>query len=359
MFCDIVIEIKQTWWHVEEIFHPHIGRKIRQVMDIYVNEQFIPISLDSLKFLGFRVYARNLNNKELAYLEDNCGSEFKILVNLGSLDNYPIVSKTDDNYTSENNGIDLRHVKIEFEYILMNPDIEDQNETKISSRCFNFFRQKKEGNFSIRGNIQPEFYITMPLGWRIGKIDLFSLNSNLEGNQCVLIRKYDSLDKKPEQLKLEMPFISVLEGKRKYNYLISDFVSDKSKSGVNNEHFTYIFSYIAEMSNKIVGISIIPLFYLLIVGLFIMSISYNYILYSKILNLGISTGLSYLISLLAYCYFYASFVKDGYYIPHKFYFMASIILSLFVIVAIFIIALFNENSLDSLKIIIDLTINYI
>lgn len=112
----MVIKIKQSWWHIEEIYFPHKGRKIRQVMDIYINEQYLPLLLNSNEYLGFKVYARNLNNKELAYLEytpsleansnKNCKEDYNLIVNLGSLEGYPDVD--DKDYKN------LKHVKIQY-----------------------------------------------------------------------------------------------------------------------------------------------------------------------------------------------------------------------------------------------------
>ena len=357
----MVIKIKQTWWHIEEIFYPHKGRKVRQVMDIYSNEQFLPISLDSKKFLGFRAYARSLNNKELVYLEDEIiknlpyGSIYrrkpykenfyrkktskkisitdnKIIINLGSLNDYPVVQ--------ENGTDNLRHIKMEIEYVELDPAIYLLEAISFKERFNNIFMPRYEGEFSVVGKIQPEFYITMPLGWRIGKVNYIRSNGDEEGDYFLLQRKYGCEEK---YLKCEIPHISIIEGKRKYNYLISDLLNNNHYNQNNEEIPTYTCNYVAEFSGKVVGISLVPLIFWVIIFLFGASFIYNFISFNVVLNLGISAGMSYLILLLAYCYFYTAYIKDGYYLPHKNLFLYSVIGSLVIIFLIFCVALFDGN----------------
>jgi len=369
----MVSEIKQTWWHIEEIFYPNKGRKVRQVMDIYSNEQYLTISMGHKKFLGFRAYARNVNNKELSYLEgvtkkrsygvpyrkkpnlrniyrrkfhikNKINDDHKIVINLGELNDYPPVHESGQN--CEKDSPPLKHVKIELEYIELNPKIEKLEHIKWKNRIFGFFCPRYSGNYSIKGKIQPEFYITVPLGWRIGKVNLFKFdnaksNDAKEGDYFLLERHYGN--EEPEVLECEPPYISILDGRRKYNYLISDLCDDRHYNPNDKKIPTYTCYYIAELSTKIMGISNIPFIFIFLNALIVSSIIFNFFVFDYILNLGFCAGLSYLIVLLAYCYFFTAYVKEGYYIPHNTSFIFAGIWSLLVIFFIFIVALFTRS----------------
>lgn len=340
----MVIEIKQTWWHIEEIYFPHAGRKIRQVMDIYIDEQYLPISLDSNEYLGFRIYARNANNKELAYLEykpssnsNNCCNEdesYNLIVNLGSLIDYPAVEDEDN----EN----LKHVKIEFEYIQMHPIIYEHINSGFEKIICDYIRPKRLGFATIRGNIQPEFYVTLPLGWRIGNVELLDTYTENEGTKCAFGEKQGSSIK---IIELEKPFISIIDGKRKYNYVINNLAKTRPDA---NKKPVYAFSYLSVMSYKMVGLSLMPHFFLFVMFFITGEIVYNRIFNSCWLNLGLPVAFSYLISMLAYCYFYTTFIKEGYYIPHSVAFKIASVGSLVLILFIICIELFLSSNLESL-----------
>ena len=127
---DKFIEIKQNWWHIEEIYSPNNARVIRQVMDIFTNESQIPIILTD-KFVGLKVTARNSSNREIAFLEYSDS----IILNLTDLNSFPSIP----NELKDSNilyGYNSRHVRIEIEYISIDPKIGDleNEETFVGAR---------------------------------------------------------------------------------------------------------------------------------------------------------------------------------------------------------------------------------
>lgn len=178
-----MIEIIQTWWHIEDQIRPSKARLIRQVMDIYTDESLLTIP-GNLNILGLKIKARNLN-RELAFIE--MGGE--TVVNLGNLDDWPPAPEEG-----------MKHVKLDVVYTIINPNFKNYSLGLIY-----------EAAFEIDELIQPDFYITVPLGMKIrnnGKLVTIFFYNQSNG----IIRE--------KELDFEGPFVDDDNGKERYNYLI-------------------------------------------------------------------------------------------------------------------------------------------
>jgi hypothetical protein len=178
-----VIEIIQTWWHIEDQIRPSKARLIRQVMDIYTDESLLTIS-GNLNILGLKIKARNLN-RELAFIE--MGGE--TVINLGNLDDWPPAPEKG-----------LKHVKLDVVYTIINPNFKNY-----------YLGLIYESAFEIDELIQPDFYITVPLGMKIRN------NGKLV---TIFFYHRDGIIIKEKELGFEGPFIDDDNGKERYNYLI-------------------------------------------------------------------------------------------------------------------------------------------
>lgn len=288
--------IPQTWWHVEDQTRPSFGRKIRQVMDIYTNYGFLNVPLVNTNFVGLKVIGRNIN-KELAFIED----ETSITVTLGKLKEWPSTKEYPSN---------IKHVKLEIMYERMDPPFEPRNQQdkykeffkilrnnqkeamKIFKtnykKIFTIFKTGYKAAFTIPGEMQPEFYITVPLGLEIevSSIKMWVLGKN----------------KGKEFLKELKPRVHINhnEHKERYNILIK--ASDYKKIQSSCEITCYGIEY--ETINNF-RFKLIPLFALILISLsFIELISINI---SNIPYIAIVSLLALLLTLH----------KEGYAIPYE------------------------------------------
>jgi len=154
--------IWQTWWHIEEVYYPTQARKIRQVMDIFTDETEIPLELND-EFVGLKIFGRNGSSyREIAFLETNgVNGMAPIILNLSPLESFPPVPN--NLYEIP----DLKHVKLEIEYILINPKIFNNWNESLIHKIKGILFPKKRSTIQINNFIQPEFYFTTPPGWRI------------------------------------------------------------------------------------------------------------------------------------------------------------------------------------------------
>ena len=155
-------------------------------MDVYTETQFVKLSIPDANFVELKIKNRNLSS-EFPYIEEVDGDNENIVVNLGDLQQFARVQGSDS----------YRHVKLEIQYTLINP-----NFTKFYSNLI------YQGSFGIDEFIHPEFYITVPLGRNIRKNgDLFT----------IFLKKGEY----EEELRLEGPYRNRDNGKNKYSYLIN------------------------------------------------------------------------------------------------------------------------------------------
>jgi uncharacterized repeat protein (TIGR01451 family) len=202
----MVVIIYQTWWHVEDIYYPSQARIIRQVMNLITNDPHVEIELFHPKFVGLKAIARNLGNKEIAFLvkddkNTSSGSSrnyeqsiTSIILLLGELTSFPNISmelqqKITEVKLTSHNVKGLKFVKLEISYTNTDPKIiVFSNALKLqksaSPSSYNVAGQNitytytvtNSGNSDIIGNIT----VTDDI---LGQISI--LNKNIEPGQRV------------------------------------------------------------------------------------------------------------------------------------------------------------------------------
>lgn len=327
-----LIEIKQTWWHIEEIYFPSNARIIRQVMDIFTNQNAIYLYLND-KFVGLRVSARN-SNREIAFLES---PENNIVINIDPLNTFPKLPN--DNIDNCKN---CNHVKLEIEYILIDPKIEKYNLSfKFNPKflleiVITKILHKKKATIKILGRIQPEIYITFPEGWRIAN------NGSAIGMNCFIDNKKETnielsnSNNKPIRVQFHEPFVKLIDRKYKYNYLITEDSYNNICSKIKKDSSVYFeFTYISQMSRMFAYILFVIPSVFLIISSIILYCGYNSIIQKIPFPFETSITTGYLILLLSFLYFYYGIVKENFFIPYKRVHSAIFIYTLLVILAIF------------------------
>ncbi|MDR0912816.1 MAG: hypothetical protein LBM96_09490 [Methanobrevibacter sp.] len=292
-----MIKVIQSWWHSEDIILSSSSKAIKQVLDIYTDEEIIPYMIDS-NFLNFKVKSR-FKNMELEFIQEyNKDLKFNsiILINLGNLDNWP---KVDYNL-----NINLRHVKIQVEYMDTNPYFEEIKFLNLIIKGFS-------SSYMIKDSIQPEFDIKLPLGMK--------LKDSSEGNITLLLEENVNNDIAFTELEIENNNFYRYENKNlKYYFLINEKSYDKILQSINiSNTFNNIFiQYDIVYQNKFWLVSIFP-FIMLILGI----INIIFVDLSKLLTFNIS-GMAIFFS---YITFYYSLIKEGYELPLTKKFIISIL----------------------------------
>jgi hypothetical protein len=343
----MAINLKQTWWHIEEIYAPTNARKIRQVMDLFTNQTQIPVILDD-EFVGLRVIARNSSNREISFLEDNGDSTSTLILNLDPLNSFPAAL---ENFSDDDLGNkDFRHVKIEIEYILTNPKIENLKHKKLKDKIWggvwDKILQKKMSTIEIFGKIHPELYITLPLGWRMGGSKFFTrlleqkrdregysvgmkcTIQNAESSNAITLTHPSTAEL---DMKFNKPFIKLNNGKRTYNYLIHDDSFSEIRQSVDDtSKIRFEFTYRSQISFMMAIVSLVPFLVFLPFSVLILTCLYLTKVNSfSILNSNFAIG--YFILLASFSIFYYSLIKEGYNIPYKYWHIPIFFLSSFII----------------------------
>lgn len=357
LLSSMVVHVKQTWWHIEEIYFPTNARIIHQVIDLFTDENEMRIALDD-EFVGLKVFARNSSNREISFLEEeeeeDGGSTSNLVLNLDPLDSFPISPECFLGKSSKNKS--LRHVKIEIEYILTNPKIETLRHTKLHHQIWGWIwdklLHKKMSSIEFFGKMHPEFYCTFPLGWRMGGGKLFTrlFNSKKDkeghsvGMKCNILHaksnKILALTPSKDEfiIKFNKPFIKLNGGNRTYNYLIHADCVHRLKQEAKrdpNANFQFTFTYRSQISFMMVSMSLIPFLLFLPFSIICLYLSINSI---SVLNSNFAIG--YFILLTSFSVFYYSLIKEGYNIPYKYLHIPIFLLS---IVAILFIILMDIN----------------
>lgn len=360
LYGAMVVEIQNTWWHIEDTYSPSNAKMIRHVMDLFTDEEQISYDIKS-DFVGLRVHARNLSNREIAFLEglDKSKSSSFIILNLGSLEDYPNppVSHLKEEYLHEN----LKHVKLEIEYIQTKPSIINVNDFRCK------FAHKKYSSTAINGLIQPELYFTLPLGWRMGgnsfwddifkrKLclfdddfdDFFKLKQNREGYsfamKCIIDYKDDNLIYKTFALSYDyrktivkyidfnVPHIKLNDGKHTCNYVINKTCYSKIKNIANHalvennsddkSSIRFEYEYESKMSNSLVAISLIP---------FVFILSPLILFFPDNIHASDIT-LTLFIAIITVSFHEYNLIREGYNVPHKSSHVIIYLMSIFVII---------------------------
>lgn len=225
--------IEQTWWHVEDQIKPSKARTLSPVIDLYANKKFLKLTLPETNFVGLDVRCRNMNI-ELPYIEINDDDkEEHVVVNLGN--NILFDAYIENKENKDELPKDMKHFRLEVKYTLIDPQI----------KTFKFDTSYISA-FGVNDDIQPEFYITTPLGMEIKKKNneyLFSIFYKEDNNELT-------------ELKLEGPHISHEDGKKTYCFLIAydEYLKIKEIQKSKNENIDsngrYEVLYEASYENK-------------------------------------------------------------------------------------------------------------
>ena len=377
----MVVIVKQTWWHIEEIYYPSYARTFRQVMDIFTDDEQIIITRDD-SFVGLKVWARNSSNREIPFIDIDKNNSGDLLLILNPLISFPLITKDiKEHFPTKLPEIEmnpkLHYVKLEIEYISIEPGIKSHYSRKKSNLIFDRIRPKKTSTVSIKGKIQPEISITIPLGWRMsgGKLihkilpkktdkcrfcyniinKILPEESSEEGhlvgmkyfidNPQMLDSQNDKIELSKEadtveenEIKFNDPFIKINNGKRTYNYVIDSESYKKIKSIPQDSDITFKLSYISQVSSVLMIVSLVPfiLFFpisVFIVGKVIIDICMLLFPTTSILpqamsavvhkisdfNLELQYAVMLLILIFSFFGIEYSLIREGFNIPHKYY----------------------------------------
>jgi len=380
--------IKQSWWHIEAIFFPHPMHKIRQVMDIYIPVIYkesnggrleLPFYENDGCFGGLRIYARNANYNEIAFIAEKYGGKTQIMLTpdysrlpiLNINNNYFYHLKLETEYLKfdQSNGgsyegIDVSPVSKWIYWELLNYFTKfiqnnilkannnqvgiKKNSTKklplhkiIKIIIMDFFRNKIKVRLIFSGQYQPEFYITLPGSWRVGNISLwrdYLKGKKSEGKALQFIASSSATSPKP--IYLEPPIISREDGgKRKYGLI-------PSKNGLENYEFIkktltgVEIRYEAQASNMVSVFSLFPPIIFLVLSISLLTSLINSD--KSIITSMMGCYISYLIAIMAYYYTYITLKNNGYDVPHRILFRICMFVIILAIIFSVIIIVFYK-----------------
>lgn len=202
-------EIEQSWWHIEDQLKPSKCRIFRQVMDLYIENNYFEIDLPTGEgtILGLQILSRN-KPMEIPFIV----KDHKLYVNLGEIEQWPSEM---DIHEERKNPL-KRHVKIEIQYM------EEYSDPCVGIELSKNLTKAYTAYLSIDSPIRPEFRITLPHGLEIeddGKkleLTLFVFENDFE--DCI-----DNQNNGYQEITLEIkdPIINRVNGKKVYSYLIS------------------------------------------------------------------------------------------------------------------------------------------
>lgn len=275
-----MIEIKQAWFHIEDFIKPSDGKQFRQVMDIYTDEDVLKVDFNK-NFVKLKVINR-YNSNELGFIE-NSGY---ICIKLGDLSNWPSAGIPDN--------LKLRHIKLEIQYTDVKPEFDEK-------------LMGYESPFIIEGPTQPEFYVTVPRGMKLKK----------KGKDTTLL--LSKLNKKDNTV-MDIPlkfnenlFIGQKDGKRTYNFLISEKSYTDILSTPSKDILGFIIHYEVTHQSKFY---FVPGFAALMFAIGILEfikvwdvLTYNDFQGSPLINL------TYIIIIISFTTYFLTLLKEGYEIP--------------------------------------------
>lgn len=224
---------KQNSWYFEDIINPHKGRLIREIVDLYTDQQFIQIHLKN--FLKLNIKRRDLNTNLffIASIPKKPDKHDDVIfnVNIGDLNSYPKA----DNY-SENH---LRHVKLEIKYL--DPKPQFQKKPYI-------FGQNPTGYTSISCLTEPdqhEYSLILPKGMKLDK----------KYNKPKL---YYHINGEIGELLLNIQYIEKINGNQNNHLLIDEEDYERNYNIIQNHNIEFFLQY--SVSNKLKYIVFFPIF---------------------------------------------------------------------------------------------------
>ena len=225
---------EQNCWYFKDSINPTKGRLVREVMDLYTDQQFIQIHLKN--FLKLNIRRRDINTRLffIASVNDtpNKHEYVSFNVNLGDLNTYP----ESINY-SENH---LRHVKLELEYLDPKPGFEKKH--------FNIGLNNPTGYIStsrVDGPNQHEYSITLPKGMKLDK----------NGFSPTL---YYSVGEDVGELLLNVQYVEKIDGNQINHILIDEDDYQLNYDTIKNPDVEFYLHY--SVSNKLKYIVFFPVF---------------------------------------------------------------------------------------------------
>jgi hypothetical protein len=206
-----MIKLMQSWTHIENKTKLSDGILFKIIVEFYTDEQFIPFEIYG-NYVQLRIKSR-YENKELEYMVNE---DEMIEINLGDFREWP-VSKEDEY---------LRDVKIEVSYII----------TDINLYRYKFpksiYKTGFEAYFSIILISQGEFSLTLPLGYKLEKINGENLEliimveeNGLKKYNFLSFEKNNFIDYVNEKISY-----TFLLDKKSLNYLINSFNKNNQKN---------------------------------------------------------------------------------------------------------------------------------
>ena len=234
---------------------------------------------------------------------------------------------------------DLKHIKLEIEYILTNTKIERITQGGLIDKIINIITAKRKATAKVSGLIQPEIYMTIPPGWRIsGKKEGHSVGmkrifQNERNNGIIDL----SESQKICELKFDKPFIKVDNNERRtYNYLINEADYTKLMNEIENSDssVSFEFTYFSQLSSLIVMIAMIPYIVFIPISIYILHYVWLSLTQKSPFNFESNFAISYLIIVLSFSYFYYSLIKGDVHIPYKKNYIPVFILTILIIMII-------------------------
>ena len=303
---------EQSSWCFEDRISPTKGRLILEVMDLYTDQQFIDIHLKNFLKLNIKRRDLNTNLPFIASPLSNSGEESSIIVltvNLGDLNTYPKAMDSNN---------DLRHVKLELEYLNIKPGFE--------KKPFQLRWRNPTGYISttrIDGPTQHEYSIMLPKGM---KLDKTKSNPQL----------YNKIPNTVGELHLNVKYVEKIEGNEIYHLLINEKDYEEQFEILKNPEVTFYLTY--SVSNKSIYIILFPVFSVMMLTfastLFIPALT-QFLTASVVLTLNLIEFFSILIPqtivLFPFTYYYIDSRRRDFEVPFNRFTESVILLSILVL----------------------------
>lgn len=319
--------MKQIWWHIRDSYDSEPSQSIRQVMDFITNDnefRIIPplstVSNDNKmringNFYGLKVFARNSQLKELGYIwHDDC-----ILCNI-DLNRFPRPSSSLCIANPIFNDSRYRHVKIEVEYTIPIPTIADHyGDPELVHIINRIFSPKKKVSLKIKGQIQPEFTITLPKGWILSRKSDSIMCSLTYRKSDGSVEKIPNDDNEINGCPLEYRCVPEnVDGRWKYSllfYFPKDYFDEKSRDS------SFELNYISAIAWDAFLLSIIlPIIFTIVSSIILVcAVSKCFIP----INFAPSVYLALAGMLLSFIFVYVSYYQNGYHLTRPSYFIGS------------------------------------
>ncbi|HTX61254.1 MAG TPA: hypothetical protein VMC48_03020 [Methanobacterium sp.] len=239
---------QQSSWSFEDRLSPTPGRMIKEVIDLYTDEQMVHIKLKDFLRLNIK---RSDNNENLPFIGTQKPSISKgesefiyFAVNLGDLNSYPKVEGT------------LRHVKLEIEYLNIYPGFWKKS-YKLGRNPTGYISTTR-----IDGPSQHEYLIKLPLGMKLDQKEL--------SPELIYV-----LPQETGRLQLNINYLEKVDGNEVVHLLINEDDYEEKYEIIRNPEVIFYLSY--SVSNQ-------PEYIILFPVLATMMLAFVFILFIPVLN---------------------------------------------------------------------------